>query len=124
MVSATHGPSCRCANCRANRETAKMPQVSVPVKPFSPPTKSEGEWTSTDIKEQTLDKRRAQGLKTITYGVILIAVAIFVVEGIQFLIWRSGPSFGYINGLFVALGALQIAKGIYQVVKVKNSSNT
>ena len=103
----THDVSCQCINCRSRRAAAAAVQT-----------------TRTDVAESLFpedvegppENRRRKGIKRILMGVGVILVAFFLAEGIMWLVFGEFGSFGFIDALFVLLGAYHILKGLYEVL--------
>ena len=106
----THDVSCRCTNCRARRAAAAATQ----------PTRTDvAELIFPEEVEELPENRRRKGIKRILMGVGIILVALLLVEGIMWLVFGEFGSFGFIDALFVLLGAYHILKGLYEVLTSK-----
>ena len=112
----THDVSCRCTDCRARRAAAFAVQTTrTDVTEMIFPEHVEG----VEDVEGPPENRRRKGIKRILMGVGIILVALFLAEGITWLIFGEFGSFGFIDALFVLLGAYHILKGLYEVLTPK-----
>ena len=69
--------------------------------------------------EAYVAERRKRGLILIASGIGIALFAIFAVETTMWLIWGEFGSFGVLDGIFVLMGLVQVARGGYRIATAR-----